>query len=205
MARAQRSPALKPEIGIPAVSLHNAEVLLSTNKHVAAIKLRYQAASDYGPDYFVDALFPNLDTFTFTGFAWGKSRSGVREFLEFSKVADLPFDSGLLSSLPDDRHYPEPVCSWTAVAGLRVAPVVGMGATYSIGSDDYPMTIVDVSRNGKLVIAQKDQARGSLFVPDDEGVQMAFTLRSDGQYLLRGKRYGSLHVGRRFYNLNPSF
>lgn len=44
---------------------------------------------------------------------------------------------------------------------------VGDGATYSIGSDDYPVTVRRVSANGAVLWTSDDKPRGSVFVPTD--------------------------------------
>ncbi len=37
-------------------------------------------------------------------------------------------------------------------------PTVGMGATIHVGSDSYPATVIQVTRNGKRLVIQEDIA-----------------------------------------------
>lgn len=90
-------------------------------------------------------------------------------------------------------------------------PVVGMGATYSIGSDMYPCTVIAVMRNGRTIRLSHDtiKGRGKLFVPNmnpvDECEVIVATLRSDGRYMERGTNYGFIRLGKRRNYHDPSF
>jgi len=96
-------------------------------------------------------------------------------------------------------------------------PKVGDGATYSIGSDSYPMTIIEVSKSGYKVTAQHDSAEmveGSEYTNDavyryernPSGSTLVFTNRKDGQYRAVGcSNYGRLTLGIRHKRRNPEF
>lgn len=90
---------------------------------------------------------------------------------------------------------------------------VGDGATYSIGSDRYPCTVVD--RTPARVKVQHDDAKfigGNAmsesqqyeFTPNPNGGIMTFTLRKDGSWRQVGRGGGYLSPGRSKY-LDPSF
>lgn len=83
---------------------------------------------------------------------------------------------------------------------------VGAGATYQIGSDQYPCTIVAVSVTRHKVEVTFDRTVGpGLFLPQPEGRRETFTRRADGSYRLVGKNHGLLSFrGRRSY-MDPSF
>lgn len=49
-----------------------------------------------------------------------------------------------------------------------VMPTVGMGATYSIGSDSYPCTVVAVSKTGHKITLARDDSKGRGYEPDGE-------------------------------------
>lgn len=73
--------------------------------------------------------------------------------------------------------------------GEKVAPFVGMPATFHIGSDRYATKVTAVSPSGHKI--------------DAEG--RVFTRRSNGRYILRGGNYGSLTLGVAETRLDPSF
>lgn len=92
-------------------------------------------------------------------------------------------------------------------------PVVGNGAHTNNGVDCNSMTIIEVSPNGKTVVAQRDNkkpAQGAKpysnqweLTPNPEGVIETFTLRKNGYFVAEGEsmREGTvLHTsGRREY------
>jgi len=94
--------------------------------------------------------------------------------------------------------------------------VIGDGATYFVGSDRYPYTIVEISKTGKTVKVQRDNAKNTVAWPDQEWKFTAnpdapietLTKRSDGAYRQKGTRkcrgVGWNLNGRDKY-LNPSF
>ena len=88
-------------------------------------------------------------------------------------------------------------------------PVVGIGATYSIGSDDYACTVWEVLQAGKVVIVTKDQVRGrGIYVPNPDGSRSTFSRRRDGRLWQAVRAIGhgaSLWVGRRRHHMNPEF
>jgi hypothetical protein len=88
----------------------------------------------------------------------------------------------------------------------RPVPVVGMGCTYSIGSDQYPVTIVAIERNGRAIVVTRDRAVGpNMFLVNPEGKRETFTLRGTGRYQGKGNNYTWLTLGRRTYSLDPGF
>lgn len=97
-------------------------------------------------------------------------------------------------------------------------PEIGMGATYSAGSDRYPATIIEV--NGKTLRAQSDThvlLSGSDITGDavyayhrnPNGRVTEYTLRKNGYWIPRGCRltatYAALSIGGRSYYQDPSF
>ena len=96
-------------------------------------------------------------------------------------------------------------------------PEVGMGATYSIGSDCYPYTVMEV-RSPKTIVVQEDKARPTknhhphgnqsfLFEPNSEGEKRVFTLRKNGGWYENGQPmgHGRLRVGERHKHIDPHF
>lgn len=74
-------------------------------------------------------------------------------------------------------------------------PVVGMPATYSIGSDSYAAEVVSVSKSGHKIEARV--GRGSK--------AETFTRRKNGAYVLAGTTYGHLTLGMAREYRDPSF
>lgn len=93
-------------------------------------------------------------------------------------------------------------CSEACRAEFR-RPAPGKAATYSIGSDYYPYTIVAVSKAGTKLTVRRDSARRGVFEPATGEDETAFR-GQDGTYRLTG-RYGRLTVGERTYDMDPSF
>jgi len=95
-------------------------------------------------------------------------------------------------------------------------PKVGDPATYSIGSDSYARTVVQVSPSGKTVFVTNDEARAKegsdyygkqdyRYYPNPRGGRTKFTLRQDGSYRESGSNYGFLNIGSRRHYSDPSF
>jgi hypothetical protein len=68
-------------------------------------------------------------------------------------------------------------------------PVVGMPATFNIGSDHYATEVTAVSPSKHRI----------------ETTKGVFTRRSNGRYIMRGGNYGSLTLGIAETRLDPSF
>jgi hypothetical protein len=97
-----------------------------------------------------------------------------------------------------------------------VAPVVGMAASYSVGSDRYPCTVVAVSPSGHRIVVRDvavtawtpfPDCRGVAFSDDGKGATRVFTRRKSGYYREPGCTWGSgltLGKGWRAYQ-DPSF
>jgi hypothetical protein len=98
-----------------------------------------------------------------------------------------------------------------------VVPVVGLPASYQVGSDRYAVTVVAVSKSGHEVTTRDAKSRlasGSifseqqryLFVADPEGAVRVFTRRKNGRYVSKGnKRSGFLSLGEYSAYRDPSF
>jgi hypothetical protein len=98
-------------------------------------------------------------------------------------------------------------------------PVVGMPATEHVGSDSYPCTVIDVSRNGKKVKVQRNPfkaAPGSDYFtnqkwvidPEPSGETIVFTLRKNGRWIMQGGAINcgcSLGLGFRRASQDPHF
>jgi hypothetical protein len=67
-------------------------------------------------------------------------------------------------------------------------PKVGMPASYWVGSDCYAGRISAIEQNGRLIIV------GPLHGVDPLWIRK-FTMRKDGQYRLKGERFGHLMLG----------
>jgi len=75
-------------------------------------------------------------------------------------------------------------------------PEIGMGATYSIGSDRYAYTVVEILRKGRTLLIQRDVPNGQV---------VTATLRGDGQYRPRGSKCGHVALGVRRTYMDPGF
>lgn len=94
---------------------------------------------------------------------------------------------------------------------------VGAQATYCIGSDRYPLTVVAVHRGGLEIEAQYDEAKAAEghnyfgdqkwhISRDETGHTERFTWkRSLGCYAPKGDGSGRLHLGRWEFYQDPSF
>lgn len=98
------------------------------------------------------------------------------------------------------------------------APAVGSLATYHIGSDCYPYTVIAMSPSGHRVTLQERKARrvdnnGAwsdcqtyITVDDDNGRTMTATRRKDGAYRAKGcSNYGRVTFGAARKHRDPSF
>jgi hypothetical protein len=74
---------------------------------------------------------------------------------------------------------------------------VGMGATICIGSDRYPATVIQITRNGKRIVLQEDfstrtdnngvsEMQHYNYEANPNGTINIATLRKDGVYRLTG-------------------
>lgn len=84
-------------------------------------------------------------------------------------------------------------------------PKIGTGATYRIGTDQHPCTIVRVEHDGLRlgVVLDTVAGPGVYSMPElDETPERWFVLR-DGVYRLDGRPYGRLELGRRVYHRDP--
>ena len=100
-----------------------------------------------------------------------------------------------------------------AVYANNIVPVVGMGATYGIGSDRYAYTITTVNKTGKSIkVIQCNPifTDGKITGYDESyepGVGTTFTLRKNGYFYAKGSKakYGALVIGHRSYYMDPHF
>lgn len=93
-------------------------------------------------------------------------------------------------------------------------PTVGMGATIHVGSDSYPATVIQVTRNGKRVVIQEDTAtridsngmsesQDYKYEPNPQGEIHIVTLRKDGRYReTGGKTPVSIGFRRKYYDFS---
>ncbi len=106
----------------------------------------------------------------------------------------------------------------------NIKPIIGIGATYSIGSDCYPYTIVSINKSGKTIgltgdlyeankngaipfdyYANQDYVYTSVPVTKDN-VSYA-TLRKNGYFYFKGSgsKHGAIIIGHRRHYSDPSF
>ena len=103
---------------------------------------------------------------------------------------------------------------------VRVAPVlptVGTHGSYSVGSDAYPLTVVEVSKSGHRVVCEQDEYKavsgdiysGNVvyeFTRREGGNRIVFTRRANGRYRQAGsKTTGGLSLNGWFAKYDPSF
>lgn len=98
-----------------------------------------------------------------------------------------------------------------------VEPLVGMGATYTIGSDRYPYTIIAVSASGKRCTIQQDETKRMdkngmseqqtyRFIPNPEAEKKVISLRQDGRWREVGSGGAGFYtIGDRDCYRDPSF
>ena len=97
-------------------------------------------------------------------------------------------------------------------------PTVGMGATLLLWSDRHAGTIVEVSKNGKMIKWQRDKAVAEFkgmtdsqsysYEPDPHAQIETFTLRKNGRWVKSGygmRQGGTLSVGHRSEYYDFSF
>ena len=93
-------------------------------------------------------------------------------------------------------------------------PTVGMGATIHVGSDSYPATVIQVTRNGKRVVIQEDiatridnngmsESQDYTYEPNPKGEIHIVTLRKDGRYRETGGTTPvSIGFRRKYYDFS---
>lgn len=93
-------------------------------------------------------------------------------------------------------------------------PELGMGATIQVGSDSYPGTIIQITRNGKRIVVQEDLATRTdsngmsecqeyTYQPNPNGAIHIATLRKDGRYRITGcKTPISIGFRRKYYDFS---
>ena len=93
-------------------------------------------------------------------------------------------------------------------------PVVGTHGSYSVGSDSYPCTVVEVSKSGHRVVVENDDVTKWTPFPDSHGEEFArreggsrtvFTRRANGRYRMAGANFGGLSLGGWYAHQDPSF
>jgi hypothetical protein len=94
---------------------------------------------------------------------------------------------------------------------------IGTHGTYQIGTDSYPVTVVGVERNGRVVTVQFDTAKhnaGSnyygiqrhMIYRNEKGRTEKFTWKPSAQcYTLKGRPHGFLHLGEWKAYTDPCF
>ena len=99
-----------------------------------------------------------------------------------------------------------------------IIPVVGEGVTIGIGSDRYPATIIEVSKNLKKIVVQYDIATPApdcdiysnqnwVITSDPNGRTRTYTWRKRGVWveLRQAHAVGYLSLKGRSKYINPSF
>lgn len=92
---------------------------------------------------------------------------------------------------------------------------IGDGATLVMWTDRHACTIIDIRKNGRVIVIQEDTAirtdkngmsesQGYTFERNPEGRTWEATLRKDGTYKVKGSQTGVL-VGRRSHYHDYSF
>ena len=98
-------------------------------------------------------------------------------------------------------------------------PVVGMGATIIGYTDRNPATVVEISKNGKTLTVQMDDAKRTdangmsesqsyEFTSNPDGAKRVYTLRKNGQWIAQGdsiKNGGRIQLGHRSKYYDFSF
>lgn len=105
-----------------------------------------------------------------------------------------------------------------SVRRLQGVPAAGERCSFTVGSDVYPCTIVEVKKNGREVVVCQDKYRVvrvqypwlketevKLFEHNPNGYRVAFTLRRDGQYRRLGDKNGTLVRGGWDAHQDPHF
>tara|TARA_R110000787_G_scaffold11722_12_gene38526 strand:- start:8898 stop:9392 length:495 start_codon:yes stop_codon:yes gene_type:complete len=99
-------------------------------------------------------------------------------------------------------------------------PEVGKGCTYGAGSDSYPATIVEVSKNGKTIWVTSDSHtptedceyygnQSYTYKSNIDGERTCYTLRKNGSWIRKGSPINAywcgIGIGSRRYYQDPSF
>ena len=100
----------------------------------------------------------------------------------------------------------------------KIQPEVGMGGTIQIGSDCYPVTIVDVFPNRKTIIIQNDksvrtdnngmsESQEYTYLRNTMAAKEKFTYRKNGYWIRKGSSMSQgspLFIGhrRRYYDFS---
>lgn len=97
----------------------------------------------------------------------------------------------------------------------KIEPQVGMGCTWSVGSDRFAGTIVRLVGKGTVLVQEDRAVNGATwpdqrwcFSPDPDGCVLTFVLRKNGRYVLKGEGMRSrrdLRVGYRSKYVDPHF
>jgi len=102
----------------------------------------------------------------------------------------------------------------TKTASTASLPVVGTHGSFSVGSDSYPCTVVEVSKSGHRVVIEQDEVVRSTPFPDSTGIEFArreggsrtvFTRRANGRYRMAGAKWGGLSLSGWYSHQDPSF
>jgi hypothetical protein len=100
---------------------------------------------------------------------------------------------------------------------VEIEPVVGMGVTYSIGSDRYPFSIIKVINHRTLIIQKDSFTRKDTnglseiqeyeYTPNVNSEQITITKRKDGCWRQKksSSSYGIYTVGTRRAYMDPCF
>jgi hypothetical protein len=93
-------------------------------------------------------------------------------------------------------------------------PEIGMGVTWSVGSDRYPGTIVEIYHNDKRIVIQEDiairtddngmsESQTYKFETNPSGTIYHASLRKDGRWKLMGtKQSVSLGIRGKYYDFS---
>lgn len=96
-------------------------------------------------------------------------------------------------------------------------PEVGMGATFGVGSDRYPYTVIQVTNDRKVVlqadhyklIGGSSQSENQIYeyTPDPFGTVVIATLRVNGRWVRKGqdKHSPGFYIGDRRAYRDPCF
>ena len=93
-------------------------------------------------------------------------------------------------------------------------PAVGTRASYSVGSDRYPCTVVAVSPSGHRITVREvkvtewtafPDSHGVAFEDNGQGATRVFTRRANGRYRHAGWSHGGISFGEWGAYQDPSF
>ena len=95
------------------------------------------------------------------------------------------------------------------------APQVGEGATEFMWSDRQVWTVIEVSKNGKIVTLQQDDVKAAegvdfghqdwVITPNPNGRTVKVSLRKDGRWKAMGSNHRVFQFGYRHYYYDWSF